>query len=95
MPCRHIDLGNGSFAIVCSRGQNAKPCKYCGAPHTKLCDFPLTGPKAGKTCDIPMCGKCATHVSLDTDYCRPHAAIMAQKTGAARDFDAIYPPEGK
>jgi hypothetical protein len=76
MPCEHRDLGDGAFAIICTRGGRTNPCKYCGRPHTKLCDFPLTGPKAGKTCDIPMCEKCATHFDQDTDYCRAHTATM-------------------
>jgi len=74
MPCKHRD-----GMIICSRATFSKPCKYCGRPHEKLCDFPLTGDKAGKTCDFPMCRRCAYHVNPDSDYCRPHAEIIKKK----------------
>lgn len=72
MPCYPFQIGEAR-GFICTRGNRAKPCKYCGRPHTKLCDYPLRGAKAGKTCDIPMCDRCATHVEPDTDYCRAHA----------------------
>ena len=72
MPCEHRD-----GMIICTRGQRTKPCKYCGRPSNKLCDYPLSGIKGGDTCDTPMCEHCATHVPPDTDYCKPHAAMMA------------------
>jgi hypothetical protein len=67
-------------AIVCTRGRaRTKPCAYCGNPGTQLCDFPLKGPKEGKTCDEPMCTRCATRpdATKDLDYCRAHARAIA------------------
>jgi hypothetical protein len=72
MPCEV--RGN---MIICSRSSLGK-CHYCGRPQQKLCDYPLSGEKAGKTCDIPMCERCATHVPPDTDYCRVHAKMIAE-----------------
>ena len=78
MACATMKIPGGGFAIVCGLPK-PKRCVYCGRPSTKLCDYPLEGQKKGKTCDRPMCDKCATHVEPDTDYCWPHA----QKVKAA------------
>lgn len=69
MGCRII--GN---MIVCSRGVRAVPCETpgCHRPHNKLCDYPLSGPKQGKTCDRKMCERCAVPVGPNRDYCRAH-----------------------
>lgn len=53
--------------IICSRG--SKRCRWCANACTKLCDFPING----KTCDAPMCGSHAKHVSYEVDYCPDHA----------------------
>jgi hypothetical protein len=85
MPCNMIDFGDGTTAIVCTRGRRQKPCRWCGRPHTKLCDFPLSGAKAGKTCDAPMCDRCATSVGPNLDYCPPHTRYSETlKTEKAR-----------
>jgi hypothetical protein len=86
MPCTPILDDNGNqIGWACTRGQRAKPCRQCGRPSTKLCDYPLRGAKAGKTCDVPMCSRCATTVGRsgsDTiDYCRVHAEMRAKSQG--------------
>ena len=78
MPCRTIKVGDG-FAVVCVRGQRAKPCAVCKSPSTQLCDFPLTGPKAGKTCDAPLCRRCAVKVGPDRDYCPAHDRLTKEQ----------------
>jgi len=81
MPCKPFDLGNGVTGVVCSRGQRAKRCAIegCGKPAPYLCDFPLTGAKAGKTCDRPMCEshrRTQGRKGKDTvDYCPSHDSI--------------------
>jgi hypothetical protein len=69
--------------IVCGARSRRKRCRWCGAPHTKLCDFKLSGKKAGQTCDAPMCDRCATRmgeVAGDTvDYCPPHARLAKEE----------------
>ncbi len=77
MPCNVVRFGD-TTAIVCSR-TTRKSCKYCGKAANKLCDYPLRGAKAGKTCDVPMCPTCATHVPPDTDYCRAHAELVKKE----------------
>ena len=78
MPCRTVSLPEGGYAIICGRGSRPKPCSICGRPHRKLCDFPLTGEKDGKTCDRPLCERCAVHPdpAKDLDYCPAHARLM-------------------
>lgn len=78
MPCDRVDLGDGATAIVCSRG--GPRCK-CGNRSTRLCDFPLSGAKVGKTCDAKLCERCAVRVGPNKDYCRAHADVAAKGTG--------------
>lgn len=80
MPCEKVDLGGGNFAIVCGRRSGReKRCKWCEKVATKLCDFPLRGEKAGKTCDAPMCKDCATKWGIDKDLCPPHARLVEKE----------------
>jgi hypothetical protein len=74
MPCKTIDLGNGDFAITCSRDRRSRAvCDVCkDREHTLLCDFPLSGAKAGKTCSRKLCGRCAVKVGA-LDLCPAHA----------------------
>ncbi len=60
MPCEPFPLAGG-VAIICSRGRRRKTCATpgCNRTATKLCDFPLEGKRAGKTCDRDMCDACA------------------------------------
>ena len=61
----------GGVAIVCSARERQKPCS-CGRRATALCDYPLTGAKAGKTCDKPLCDSCRVRVGVDEDRCPAH-----------------------
>ena len=95
MPCIKVDLPGGGFALARVSSDRVKSCKYCGRISSKLCDFKLTGSKAGKTCDAPMCEKCAHYVEPDKDYCKPHWAIIeTRRRQAAMEFDAVNPPKG-
>lgn len=78
MPCETHRSPDGEILFVaCSRGRTRHaPCDCCGKrPHTKLCDYPLQGKRAGQTCDRKMCASCATKVGPDRDYCPPHAKL--------------------
>lgn len=75
MPCNSFRIPGGGAAIVCSR---RKSCSVCGAPSDKLCDYPLTGEKAGKTCDRPLCRRCTAHRPPDVDYCPAHARMVEE-----------------
>lgn len=67
-----IPIGGGGFA--CSR-TGPKACSSCSVltRRPKLCDFPLAGAKAGKTCDRALCDGCATSIGPNRDYCPAHA----------------------
>lgn len=85
MPCQWIKLPGGGVAHVSTSPQRKKFCA-CGAPCTKLCDFDVSPPGQvthRKTCDKPLCDKCAIHAGPDTDYCRPHAELPKQQRGEA------------
>ena len=73
MPCTPFSFPGGS-GFVCSRGSRRQHCRFCVAltGNVFLCDWKLTGEKAGKTCDAPMCARCATEVAKDKHLCPPH-----------------------
>jgi hypothetical protein len=66
-----IDMPGGGHAhILCSRGRRSKRCPTCSTGYVeKLCDFPVGN---GKTCDAGMCGRCATAIANEVDYCPKH-----------------------
>ena len=73
MPCDTIPLGDGAFAIVCTRGPRRRKCSVagCGADAPFLCD----GPGEGRsTCDAPICKPHALHVGRGRDLCPRCAA---------------------
>lgn len=69
--------------IVCRRGRQRRsaPCSApnCSEPHTRLCDFPLRGSKAGRTCDAKICDGHATCAGPGKDYCPPHTVLTAKE----------------
>ncbi len=76
MICETIELEGLGRVIVCSRSRRRPACRHCGRHRgTRQCDFPLTGKKAGKTCDAYLCDGCAVKVDVERDYCPPHATI--------------------
>ena len=91
MTCTRIHMGDGITAIVCTRGQRRARCAVCKrAEATKLCDFPLSGRKAGKTCDRKLCDACAavqpvavlptpgSTVDDTIDYCPAHHRLASK-----------------
>lgn len=69
MPCTPFDI-DGMRGIVCTRGGRQKRCSVCNAPRAGvLCDFPIG---KGKTCDKPLCGRCAKSVAPGIDHCPDH-----------------------
>lgn len=85
-------LPGGGF--VCRSGRRPS-CSGCGKPGATLqCDYPLTGPKAGKTCDRWLCDKCATHVGPDRDYCPPHQALDTRLRAAGTQAAPAETPQG-
>ena len=79
MTCKQINLGGGATAIVCTRGSDRGRCK-CGRVATRLCDFELSGRKAGQTCSAKLCEKCSTRPpASELDYCPAHARLLEQR----------------
>lgn len=88
MGCARVDLDGGDFAITCTSGaKRAAPCD-CGSPHAFLCDFPLSGEKAGQTCDRRLCSRCRMHIG-SIDLCRAHAAHKPKQPARGRVFDHL------
>lgn len=78
MTCEKIAI-DGGVVILCSRGHRIKRCSACGSGEaTRLCDFPLSGRKAGKTCSAGLCDRCTAR-SGDTDLCPAHARLGASE----------------
>ncbi len=95
MRCDRIDLGGGAVGIICSRGARRKTCSACKRNRaTKLCDFPLAGSKAGKTCDRDLCDACATTTrepgaTDTTDLCPAHAMGQAAEVTIGKPPTAL------
>jgi hypothetical protein len=85
MVCRHFtgttSDGKPFQVVVCSRRERTKHCK-CGRAATLLCDHKLLGSKTGKTCDAPLCPRCATNIGPDRDLCPVHARMAAPARNA-------------
>lgn len=61
-------------AFICG-GKKLKACIVCNARAEVLCDFKLTGCKAGQTCDRPLCTKHAVRFGA-LDCCAAHAEML-------------------
>lgn len=72
MGCDRLYGPGRVVAIVCSRGRGrgrALPPCQCGGAASYECDGP--GAAQGKTCDRPMCARCAVSIrNLDLDFCQ-------------------------
>lgn len=69
MKCQRTSVAEG-FAFVCGMQTRRRTCSSCGElAATKLCDGPLHLTTKRKTCDAPLCVKCARHRAGDVDYC--------------------------
>ena len=79
MPCIRVPSG-----FICTRGIRRLKCQIdgCSAEHVALCDFPLQGLKAGKTCDRRMCEGHRAKVGPDRDLCPVHLAFEAGHVAA-------------
>lgn len=76
MPCRPLPGGAG---WVCTRERWT--CSSCGKTSAVavLCDHPLTGAAAGRTCDRVLCRGCAVRVGPNRDLCPAHAQATKEK----------------
>jgi hypothetical protein len=74
MGCATTTLpGVDGVAFICGAG--IVPCAVCGHVAEALCDYPMG---AGKTCDLPLCGRhrVAQGGDLeDIDFCPAHVLV--------------------
>lgn len=85
IPARRLELDDGEVVEVPERafvvesfslcGRLGDPCVECGDVAEVLCDFPLG--ELNRTCDKPLCPRCAPTIGLDKNFCREHAAAGA------------------
>lgn len=75
--CRHVDLGNGNFAIVCGGKHKPKFCA-CGREGVLLCDWKVKSNKGSGTCDEPVCKRHAMQVGPDKHLCPAHQREWAE-----------------
>jgi hypothetical protein len=74
--CERIQL-NGGAIFACTRGADRPRCYHCKRFAELVCDYPLTGTKAGSTCDRLICAKCA--VGTETgQLCPAHGRVVAK-----------------
>ena len=71
MACEPITFLDGASGLLCSRSKHPGSrtrCCACGAMGSPvLCDGSTAAP--GKTCDAPLCRRCAEHIGPDRDLC--------------------------
>ena len=77
MPCERLPMADGGTATVCSRGRQPRARCSCKRPATLLCDAPLGD---GRTCDAPICTRCALEVAPDVHRCPRHQALLLALT---------------
>ena len=94
MQCRKVALPGGGAAFICGPKPRRRNCKFCSRYADLECDFPLTGKKAGQTCDAPICSRCTTRTD-GKDFCPPHQRYYEaqQKQGVLALEAEIEPPE--
>lgn len=82
MACIPFRDASGRLAgFVCTGGRKDSPkCYVCGKSGSRRCDWRLTGPKAGQTCDRVICDRCTHHPNgnLEKDLCVAHAKMWKE-----------------
>jgi hypothetical protein len=82
MPYRIQRDKNGQIKAIACGSCLRRACSTpgCSNEATLLCDFMLPN---GKTCDRPICPRCAGRIGPNRDYCGPHArtTTIAKKEG--------------
>jgi hypothetical protein len=56
---------------ICGDYEPFPTCKVCGLAAENLCDFEVS---PGKTCDVPICERCAIQIGPDAHLCPSHSA---------------------
>jgi hypothetical protein len=80
MPCTHVKLPNGDYAIVCTRDRlKVEKCVTCNRPATLLCDYQVKRNGRAGTCDRHICARCSESQGPEKDYCLAHAALAPKQ----------------
>lgn len=59
--------------VMCGQFPSAEVCLRCGTFSEVLCDWPMG---EGKTCDAPLCCRCARNIGPELDLCPAHAVMF-------------------
>lgn len=86
-----VDMGNGTYAFVCTRGKRPMKCYVCKRPCNILCDHPAG---IGKTCDRPCCATHSEKQGPNVDYCITHAEFERKKKAEAERVASEMEQEG-
>lgn len=65
-----LDDGEGGTIRAFLCGRLGPPCVQCGGVSEVLCDFPIGDEQ--RTCDRPLCMRCAPTVGADQNFCAEH-----------------------
>lgn len=79
MTCEWIQVPGG-VVVLCSRGRRSRTaCRFCGVPGAQLlCDAPVVRRGAARTCDAPMCARCAHELGPDRHVCPRHVVVPVE-----------------
>lgn len=90
MACRTFPVPGG-FGIACDRSRRPScSAPNCHRPSERQCDYPVKGRKSG-TCDRHLCGSHATSAGPQTDYCPPHAKLVAANGSPPGSQGDLFP----
>ena len=84
MSCEIIRTPRGATIFLCSRGGKRRApelCAICGQRRARfLCDFHVPGKRKGqhRTCDRPLCDKCAVETGPNTHQCFVHESQQGE-----------------
>lgn len=81
-----VRLGDGTVARILVRGRR---CKWCKATARWQCDARVIRRGKRAICDVHLCMKCATKLSVDVDLCPAHARLLSPEARAALVGDPL------
>lgn len=81
-------MPGGGRALVTVEQPAKRPCAFCGTWTHGLCDFPLPGKSANRTCSKRVCDRCANEIASDVHLCPVHAQF-AREHGLERELGTL------
>lgn len=83
MACEPLVLDGKVVGIMCGVRKRKCTSPGCGRPAEFLCDYPLRGARAGKTCSRGVCSSHRVVVADGVDHCPAHGKVDAPAREAA------------